>query len=262
MLIRSILRSWYPSPQIIPFVVSSIFAVLSLSSNAQGISDVSIGFGLRSHVGGMQAYKDIKQFYNENRPWLSNEMSTGGMMTGVEIGLEANSSDFGFAFMHLYGVGSKTVAKGTYNGTDYKRVLKARMWGVETIDFHWTPIRIKGMNLGFGAMPFGLGIFRVKSQLNDDEQVKLPLTYLEETDNAGFFKSIHMYAQVHLDLTRTEAEGFGNFHVQLFYSMGPWREYDLYYVNREINPSTYPYHLKRTFQKINNFGLKLLFTPN
>ncbi len=262
MLTRSIRSLLQGSPIFASFAVSCAFVFLSLSSNAQGITDVSIGFGLRSHVGGMQAYKDVKQFYNENRPWLSNELSSGGMMNGFEIGLEANSTRFGFAFMHIYGVGSKTVAKGTFNGLEQKRVLKARMWGVETIDVHWTPIHIGNMNLGFGAMPFGLGIFRVKTQLNDNEKVKVPLTYLEETNNSSFVKSLHMYAQLHLDLTRTNVEGFGNFHFQFFYSMGPWQEYDLYYVNREINPATYPFHLKRTFQKINNFGLKFLFTPN
>lgn len=235
---------------------------LSQASSAQGVGDVSVAFGLRSHVGGMQAFKDLKQFYNESRPWLSDELSSGGMMNGFEIGIEANSSKFGFSFMHIYGVGSKTIAKGTNNGIDYKRVLKARMWGVETIDAHWTPIHFGKMNLGVGIMPFGLGIFRVKTQLNDDEKVKVPLTYLEETDNAGFFKSIHMYAQVHLDLTRTEVEGFGAFHVQFFYTMGPLQEYDLYYVNQAINPASFPYNLNRTYQKINNFGLKLLLTPN
>ena len=261
-MLNRIIPNLLRSPRVFASAVSCAFVLLSSSSNAQGISDVSFGFGLRSHFGGMQAYKDMKQFYNENRPWLDNKMSAGGMMNGLEVGLQANGRKFGFGFMHLYGVGSKTVAKGTFNGVEQKRVLKARMWGVETIDVHWTPISIGNMNLGFGAMPFGLGIFRVKTQLNDNDQVKVPLTYLEETDNAGFFRSIHMYAQVHLDLTRTEMEGFGNFHVQFFYSMGPWREYDLYYANREINPTTYPYHLKRTFQKVNNFGIKFLFTPN
>lgn len=242
--------------------MSLSFVLLAQISSAQMISDISIGLGYRSHFGGMQAYKDIKQFYNDNRPWLDNDFSTGGMMNGFEIGLEGNSDRFGFSFMHIYYTGTKSVAKGTNGGVDYKRMVRTNMWGLETFDMHWTPIHIGETNIGFGVMPLGLGILRVKTRLNDDDKIKPPLTYLESTNSLSFLKSMHMYAQVHLDLTRTEIEGIGAFHVQFFYSMGPWQEYDLYYLNKEINPSSYPLHLKRTYQKINNFGLKLLINPN
>lgn len=237
------------------------FILSSYNTSAQGISDIRVGFGYRSHFGGMQAYKDVKQFYNDNRDWLDKDLSEGGMMNGFEIGLEGNSEDFGFSFMHLYYVGSKSVAKGTNNGVDYRRMVRANMWGMETFDFHWSPIHIGQTNIGFGVMPLGLGILRVKTQLNDDDKVKPPLDFLETT-SLSFVKSLHMYAQFHLDVTRVDLETFGAVHIQLFYSVGPKQEYDLYYLNKEINPSTYPSILKRTYQKVNNFGLKILINPN
>lgn len=241
--------------------LSFVIILASQLSSAQGISDIRVGFGYRSHFGGMQAYKDVKQFYNDNRDWLDKDLSEGAMMNGFEVGLEGNSEDFGFSFMHFYYVGTKSVAKGTNNGVDYKRMVRANMWGLETIDFHWSPIHIGQTNIGFGVMPLGLGILRVKTQLNDEDKVKPALTYLEES-GFDFVKSLHMYAQFHLDVTRVDIETIGALHIQLFYSVGPKQEYDLYYLNKEINPSTYPSILKRTYQKVNNFGLKILINPN
>jgi hypothetical protein len=238
------------------------FLLVTHTSFGQAVSDIRVGFGYRTHFGGMQAYKDVKQFYNDNRTWLDKDLSAGGMMNGFEIGLEGNSEDFGFSFMHFYYVGSKSKAKGTNNGVEYKRMVRANMWGLETFDFHWSPIHLGETNIGFGVMPLGLGIMRVKTQLNDEDKVKPPLTYLESASNLSFVKSMHMYAQFHLDVTRVDIETIGALHIQFFYSIGPWQEYDLYYLNKEINPSTYPLHLKRTYQKINNFGLKLLINPN
>lgn len=257
MLVRYLSRSYLAKSSLI----AVFFLCITQISFSQGISDIRVGFGYRNHFGGMQAYKDVKQFYNDNRDWLDKGLSEGGLMNGFEIGLEGNSEDFGFSFMHFYYVGSKSKAKGTNGGVEYKRMVRANMWGLETIDFHWSPIHIGQTNIGFGVMPLGLGILRVKTQLNDEDKVKPALTYLEEK-GFNFVKSLHMYAQFHVDVTRVDIKTIGALHVQLFYSVGPKQEYDLYYLNKEINPTTYPSILKRTYQKVNNFGLKILFNPN
>lgn len=104
-------------------------------------------------------------------------------MNGFKIGLEANSEDFGFSFMHFYYAGSKSKAKGINNGVEYKRMVRANIWGLETIDFHWSPNYLGQTNIGFDVMPLGIGILRVKTQLNDEDKVKPPLTYLESASN-------------------------------------------------------------------------------
>jgi len=238
------------------FSLLALILTFTSTSNAQ-ISDVKIGFGFRSHFGGMQAFKDVKQFYNDNRTWLDNGFSEGAFLPGFEIGLEANSNVWGFSMMHLYYTGARTNAKGTNNGIEYKRTLKTRMWGMEFVDAHWTPLHLGRMNIGFGVMPLGLGIFRIKTKLNDGETYKPPYDYLEFTEN-NLIKAFHMYAQLHADVTAVELGNDSALHLQVFYTIGPKQEYDLYYLNKEINPTTYPLILKRTFLNMDNWGMKLL----
>lgn len=237
-----------------------LFAGVLILMSFNSFSQASIGFGLRSHVGGMQAFKDVKGFYNDNRPWLSKEFSSGGLMNGFEVGLNYNSEDIGLSLINLFYVGSKTTAKGTSNGVDYKRVLKARMWGMETFDFRWTPIHLGNANVGFGMMPLGISIFRAKTKLNDEEVYKPPYSYLEYSTNKSFGQALHIFAQAHADISIVDLENIASFNFQFFYTFGPKQEYDLYYLNKEINPTTYPSLYERTYLKINNFGMKLVVT--
>lgn len=228
-----------------------------LLASKSTFSQASVGFGLRSQFGGMQAFKDIKGFYNENRPWLDNEFSTGGMMNGFEIGVDFNQENYGMSLMHFYFVGSKTTAKGTNNGIDYKRTLKARMWGMECFDIRWTPLHIGQANIGFGAMPLGLSVFRSKTKLNEDDVYKPPYSYLQYYEQ-NKFGPIHIFAQIHADLSIVELKNIAGVHLQFLYTFGPRDTYDLHYLNREMNPASYPYLLKRSQLKIDNFGVKLL----
>ena len=141
-----------------------LFAGVLILMSFNSFSQASIGFGLRSHVGGMQAFKDVKGFYNDNRPWLSKEFSSGGLMNGFEVGLNYNSEDIGMSLINLFYVGSKTTAKGTNNGVDYKRVLKARMWGMETFDFRWTPIDRKSTRLNSSHITISYAVFCLKKK--------------------------------------------------------------------------------------------------
>lgn len=233
-------------------------ALMLIASNS--FSQVSVGFGLRSHFGGMQAFKDVKGFYNDNRPWLDKEFSTGGLMNGIEFGLNFNNEDIGMSLINFYYVGSKTTAKGTSNGVEYKRVLKARMWGMETFDFRWTPIHLGQANIGFGVMPLGLSIFRAKTQLNDEEVYKPPYSYLEFTTSKNLGQAMHIFAQVHADISIVDLENIAALNFQFFYTFGPKQEYSLHYLNKEMNPTTYPNLYERTYLKINNFGMKLMVT--
>ncbi len=224
-------------------------------------AQVSYGLGLRTHVGGMQALKDVKGFYNDMRPWLSNEMGTSACMIGLEFGLEASFEKWGMAVVHIYGVGANAIAAGSNGGVDFRRKIKSRMWGIETVDVWYTPLKVGRSNIGGGIMPFGLGLYRVSTKVGDEEKVKVPLSDLEQLSTSGFiFKTSHVYAQFHLDLTRPNEGKESSFHLQFFYTWGPKRAYDLFYLNQEINPLTYPAHFQRTMMKINNFGFKLMYS--
>lgn len=223
-------------------------------------SQVKLGIGLRTHVGGMQAFKDVKGHYDDMRPWLNNQMGSSARMVGLEFGGESSTEKYGVAFAHVYLVGSSATASGTNGGQDYKRKIKARMWGIETVDAWYTPVKIGKFNFGAGVMPFGLGVFRVSTKVNDEARVKIPLSDLQSKLDYSFTKTNHMYAQFHIDLTRVYKQNESAFHLQFFYSLGPKREYELFFLNQEINPGTYSSLYKRTMMKVNNFGFKLMLS--
>ena len=68
-----------------------------------------------------------------------------------------------------------------------------------------------------------------------------------------------MYLNLHFDVTKV-TENDHSWQFQLFYSIGPKQEYELLYLNREINPNTFDQIGRRTVMKINNWGLKLMYS--
>jgi hypothetical protein len=107
-------------------------------------------------------------------------------------------------------------------------------------------------------MPLATGTARFKTIYND-VKTKIDLSDLERNGDEFIFRTRHYYANVHLDVTRTTETKTQAFHLQLFYTLGPRREYDLFYLNQQINPITYNDLNKRTFLKMNNFGVKLMY---
>src|SRR5690554_2535965 len=124
-------------------------------------------FGYRSHFGGMKPYKEVTQFYNDNRPWLDKELSTSAYMHGYEVGLGGGAGKFSFTAVRFYAQFGKTRAKGTSMGKDYERIVRTRSFGIETIDVIYSPLEIKGVFIGFGVMPLGLGIFKIDTYLKE-----------------------------------------------------------------------------------------------
>ena len=210
--------------------------------------------GYRSHFGGMEEFKNVVNFYNDNRPWLDKEMNNSAYMHGFEIGLGGSRGKFGYTLGRFYAQFGKTRASGSNNGMDYERSITTRIYGVEIIDAWYTPIHVKGYNIGLGVMPIGLGFLRVKTTLNGETK-KLPLTDFY----TGILSSSHMYLNLHFDVTKV-TENDHSWQFQLFYSIGPKQEYELLYLNREINPNTFDQIGRRTVMKINNWGLKLMYS--
>lgn len=243
-----------------------VFAILTCSFQSRSqlnnvrLGDNVLSVGYRSHFGGMEAYQSIARFYNDNRPWLSNELGKNGYMHGIELGLEYNAENWGLSALKVYYNRKKNKAKGENNGNTYTRLVNKSFLGIETVDFWYTPLHVKGVNFGFGIMPLGLGLFRVRTKLNDGNSVKIPLSDLESNfPNLSFIKTSHMYLNLHADITRVSPKTGQSFHLQFFYTVGPKQEYELFFLNKEINPTTYPTIRQRTLQKMNNFGMKLIF---
>ncbi|MCT4562343.1 MAG: hypothetical protein N4A41_13310 [Crocinitomicaceae bacterium] len=213
-----------------------------------------LAFGYRSHFGGMGAYKNVVNFYNANRSWLDKEMNPSAHMVGFEVGFGGSRPKYGYTLGRFYAQFNKTTARGTNNNIAYKRSIKTKILGIEIIDAWYTPLHYKGFNFGLGLMPAGLGFMRVHTELNGEKK-QIPLTDFY-TD---FLSSSHMYLNFHVDITKlTEKEH--SWHLQVFNTLGPTKEYELLYLNREINPNSFDQIRQRTVMKINNRGMKLIFS--
>lgn len=236
------------------FVISVSLVLLNWP---QHVYSQTVSIGYRSHFGGMESYKNVVNFYNDNRPWLDNKFSSTGYMHGIELGLGASTEDFGISVMRFYFNFAKTHSKGTFNNVSYKRTLRNRIFGLELFDFWITPIHLGDFNLGFGVMPIGLGIYRTKTWLKGEKTENIPLSDLEKL-NLEIVKSFHAYVSPHIDFSYVNSKDKA-INLQFFYTIGPKQEYELYYLNQELNPNTYTQINQRTLLKINNFGVKLMF---
>jgi hypothetical protein len=228
-------------------------------ASAQKSDLIGISFGLRSHIGGNQAFSDVLNYYNEKRPWLDNSFATHGVLNGFELGFETNLPNLGFSFLRCYRVATNRTAKGTdLTDVSFTRTIKYRIHGFELFDFWWTPLHIGNFNFGFGAMPLATGTARFKTIYND-VKTKIDLSDLERNGDQFIFRTRHYYANLHIDVTRLNESKSKAFHLQFFYTLGPKQEYDLFYLNQQINPLTYQGINKRTLLKMDNFGVKLMY---
>ena len=107
-----------------------------------------------------------------------------------------------------------------------------------------------------GVMPIGLAKLRVLSKFNEEDWKKVRLGDLDNEEKETIYSSSHAYSTIHADITN----GY-EYHFQVFYTL-PWfrDEYDLYYVNREINPSTHSAYSRRTLVKMAHIGFKFSYT--
>lgn len=218
-------------------------------------SHSQISFGYRSHFGGMESYKEVLEFYNDNRPWLDKELSTSTYMHGYEIGLGVSMDKFGFTLGRFYAQFGKSRAKGMDSNGDFTRIVRTRFFGIEPFDIWWTPFSIKNISIGFGVMPLGLQLFQINTYLKKDGFERMPILDVP----VYAFKESYMYMNLHLDFTFVREEAY-MIHLQPFFTIGPPQKHNLYYLNRDLNPVTYLAFYRRTLMKVNNFGIKLIFT--
>ncbi len=221
------------------------------------LSTAQIRIGLRSHFGGMQAIHHVAEYYNKNRPWLDNDMRIGTSMTGFEIGIGGARKNYGYSFLNIHYVWTNRKASGTTPaGEDFTRKVHISQVGIDWLDVWWTPLHFKRFNFGFGIMPAGTATINISTKYNG-EKTKITTSHNTGSD---YFLGIplgHIYHVPHIDVTHVNDKGTG-LHLQLFYTIGPSQEYDLAYLNREINPKSYNDINKRTLLEVNNFGLKLM----
>lgn len=221
-------------------------------------SQIGFSIGIRSHFGGMHGINNIINQYNDTRDWLDNSLGNQRFQNGFEIGFQNSSTDFGFSTLKYFRVWNKSTAKGTTpSGEPISRKLRTRVGGIELFDFWYTPVEIFGFNIGGGAMPMGGAMFRVHTKLDGEKWRKLPLSDLEANGEKGIFSTFHPFSNFHLDIKRDV--GLRTLHIQFFYSRNWFQdEYNLIFVNNELNPSTAGSANYRQKHGQNNYGLKLM----
>lgn len=226
-----------------------------------GLNLKGVTVGYRSNFFAMEAYKDIKMFYNDNRPWLDSEFSPSTYMNGIEAGIGTTNEKGGIAVLSFSFCFNKDVAKGTSNGTEYKRVLKSRYFGAETIDIWLTPLHWKGFNIGGGIMPLGLHYYTFNTKLNGEKPELGPYAENAKVDAAEAFRRMAMNHNIHLDITRGASNTGIGLHFQFFYQYASDRrntDNELLFLNMELNPNSYQYFNKRSLMKASCFGMKLM----
>lgn len=226
-----------------------------------GLNLRGVTVGYRSSFLGMEAYKDIKGFYNENRPWLDKELSTSAAMHGLEVGIGTTNEKGGIAMLSFAATFNKDVAKGSYNGVEYKRLLKSRYFGMETIDIWLTPIHWKGFNIGGGLMPLGMHLFTFTTKLNGEKPELGPYSENAKMSATDVFLKLAMNHNIHLDITRGGIDNGRGVHFQLFYQFASDRrskDNELLLLNKEVNPNSYEGFNKRSLMKADYFGIKLM----
>lgn len=209
----------------------------------------------------MEAYRDIKEFYNDNRPWLDREFSPSTAMHGFEVGVGTTNPKGGISVLSFSFCANKDVAKGISNGTEFKRVLKSRYFGMETVDLWLTPIHWKGFNIGGGIMPLGLHLFTFNTTLNGEKPALGPYSENAKVDAAEVFRRMSMNHNLHIDITRGGIDNGKGIHCQIFYQFASDRnstDNELIYLNMELNPTTYQDFNKRSLMKAHFFGAKLM----
>lgn len=213
--------------------------------------EFSFGLGFRSHINDMKEFRDVMIHYNDTRPWLDNGMATRATMNGFEFGLEFSYEKMGLSLFKFYRLGTTRIAKGTdLMGEEFKRKVKLRMIGVDVVDIWLTPLHYKGLNFGGGIMPAGFAGFIAKTKYNDDEQITIDLK-----------SKHHIYSQLHIDITNGSKEKNTAWHLQIFFNFAHYGVYyDLYELNREINPTTFDSMNKRTLIRPDCFGFKLNYS--
>ncbi len=224
--------------------------------NGQSKSNFSIGF--RNHTGGLGVLNQVIKQYNDSRPWLDNTLNRQVMQNGFEFGFEKSTKKYGVAALRYFRIWNNSMAKGkTPSGEEFTRRLKTRVAGLELVDFWYHPLKVGKFQVGGGLMPMGMAVFRVRTKFNDEKWKRLALSDLEyASPNSSLFKTFHPFTNFHLDAVAEFHKK--EFHFQLFYSANWFNdEYNLIYLNLEINPNTGGNLLSRQKHNQNQFGLKI-----
>lgn len=222
-----------------------------------GFSFGQFSIAYRTSFGGMEAFKNIHQFYNSNRTWLTNELSTNSLHQGFEIGFEGSKEKYGTSILKVYYLTKSNKAAGSIENNEFKRTVKSRFYGVELFDIWYTPLKFKKLTIGGGIMPLALGHYSIKTKVNNSDYIKPFLhSQLENVKLAGINFNYY-YFSPHIDILKVNEEKETSVHLQILLQVVPKGYFDLYDYNASINPSTSSNFRQRTLLNLTSLGTKL-----
>jgi len=218
-----------------------------------------IHFGYRGDFGGYKEYKHVKQFYNDQRPWMDKSLSESVWMHGFELGLGTQSDFGGATILNLAYATRKDKVKGILpSGEEFSRSVRISQFTIETIDAWWTPVHVAGVDLGVGVMPLGLMWCKIGTKYNGDKPELGPFAK-GSFRLSDVFINMDAFSTFHLDVVRRSSNKAKGVRFQFFYYLG-WRSKtnDLILLNRELNPNSFQNYRKRTLMQNSHFGIKTL----
>ena len=239
------------------FVFSHVEAQFKLKN--QNNYREGLHFGYRGDFGGYREYHNVKEFYNQQRPWLDNSLSEGTWLHGFDIGLGTQSDFGGATLVNIAFTTRKDKVKGTLpNGDEFTRSVRMSQFTIDAIDAWWTPVHVGGFDMGFGVMPMGVMWVRFKTKLNGERPELGPFS-------KGSFRlsdvllDMDAYSTFHLDVVRRSSDKNTGLRFQLFYFLGwPTKTHDLILLNQELNPNSFNNYRERTLLRNSHFGIKTM----
>lgn len=216
-----------------------------------------IHIGYRADFGGYKEYKHVKEFYNQQRPWLDKSLSESVWMHGIDFALGTQSDFGGATLLNISYSARKDKVQGELpSGEEFTRSVRISQFGIETIDAWWTPIHVAGFDMGFGVMPLGVMWCRFRTKYNGERPTIGPFS-------KGSFKpsqilvDMDLNSTFHVDVVRRSTDKDTGIRFQFFYYHG-WasKTNDMILLNQELNPNTFNDYHKRTLLRNSHFGIR------
>lgn len=216
-----------------------------------------IHIGYRAGFGGHKEYKHIKEFYNQQRPWLDKSLSESVWMHGFDFAL-GTQSDFGGATLLNIGYATrKDKVKGELpSGEEFTRMVRISQFTIDVIDAWWTPVHVGGFDFGIGTMPVGVMWCRFKTKYNGERPTSGPFSK-GSFEPSQILTDMDLYSTFHLDVVRRSTNKNTGIRFQLFYCAG-WASNtnDMILLNQELNPNTFNDYHERTLLRNSHVGFK------
>lgn len=210
-------------------------------------------FGLNISYSSFRPLNHIIDRYNETRPWLNKEMGNIHMLPGISVAWGVNSWDEKSSFEIFSWKSSRATVESKGQSEEFRK-LRFKMTTLSIVGAGFYFINGNKFKIGIGTRPAELSLIRVKSKTDSSDKYE---TLLKSNGFMGIPTSAS--STLYLDFM-TKISDSGAFKVKFYWQFGWWKNEEMIYVNKAINPLTVNDTYQSQEMGLNNIGVQLLFT--